>query len=176
MRLNRKSSLVLRKVLITAQFAISIFVVVCTLFMQDQIDYVRSKDLGFEKRIRYYSIQDTLVQRQLTGIKSEFMRNPHITAATTSYNVMGIDIGGSVMWAEGAEGMKQQAFSLIFVGDDYLKTMGMELAAGRDFIPGPNADKKGVFIANEAAVKLMGWKDDAIGKKVKFFHDKEDGQ
>ncbi|HOX83275.1 MAG TPA: ABC transporter permease [Chryseolinea sp.] len=174
---NQSSSLVLRKVLITAQFAISIFVVVCTLFMQDQIDYVRNKELGFDKEnVLLLPIQDTLVQRQLTGIKSEFLQNPHITGATTSYNVFGMGMGGPVMWAEGAEGMKQQAFTLMVVGEDYFKTMGIEILKGRDFLPGPKADVDDVFIANEAAAKLMGWGDDAIGKKVKFFHAKTDGQ
>lgn len=175
---NRKSSHVLRKVLITAQFAISIFVVVCTIFMQDQIDYVRSKDLGFNKdNIVLLPIQDTLVQRQLSGIKNEFLQNPNIIEATTSHNVMGINTGGdAVMWAETEGGMKQQAFNLMFVGEDYIKTMGMKLLKGRDFQPGPRTDTEGIFIANEAAAKLLGWGDDPVGKKVKWFHAKEDGQ
>jgi len=79
------------------------------------------------------------------------------------------------MWAESETGMKQQAFTLMFVGDDYLKTMGIELKTGRDFQPGEgDADK--AFIVNEATVKLMGWDKDPVGKKVKFFHDKEDKQ
>lgn len=175
---NRKSSHVLRKVLITTQFAISIFVVVCTIFMQNQIDFVRSKDLGFDKdNIVLLPIQDTLVQRQLTGIKNEFLQNPNIIAATTSHNVPGINTGGdAVMWAETSSGMKQQAFNLMFVGEDYLKTMNMTLLKGRDFQPGPNTDTEGIFMANEAAAKLLGWGDDAVGKKVKWFHAKEDGQ
>jgi putative ABC transport system permease protein len=175
---NRKSSHVLRKVLITTQFAISIFVVVCTLFMQDQIDYVRNKELGFNQdNILVLPIQDTLVQNQINGIKTQFLQNPNITAATTSYNIPGMNVGGnSVMMVEGAEGMKQQAFTLMFVGEAYLKTMGMTLLDGRDFNPGPTADIEDVFIANEAAVKLMGWDKDPIGKKVKFFHAEKDGQ
>ena len=175
---NRKSSHVLRKVLITTQFAISIFVVVCTVFMQNQIDYVRNQDLGFDKEnIVLLPIQDTLVQRQLTGIKNEFLQNPNIIAATTSHNVMGINTGGNaVMWAETETGMKQQAFSLMFVGEDYLKTMNMKLLKGRDFGQGPKIDTEGAFIANEAAAKLLGWGDDPVGKKVKWFHAKEDGQ
>jgi putative ABC transport system permease protein len=78
-----------------------------------------------------------------------------------------------VMWAEHEGGMKQQAFSMMFVGDDYLKTMGIKLAQGRDFEPG-QADVNKSFIVNEAAVRLMGWEKDPIGKKIKFFHDKED--
>jgi putative ABC transport system permease protein len=174
---NQLSSLVLRKVLITTQFAISIFVVVCTLFMQDQIDYVRNKELGFDKEnIILLPIQDTLVQRQLNGIKTEFLQNPHITAATTSYNVPGMGVGGPVMWAEGTEGMKQQAFNLMVVGEDYFKTMGIEFVTGRDFLAGPKADVEDVFIINEAAAKLMGWGKEPLEKKIKFFHATKDGQ
>src|SRR6185295_18684239 len=117
---NRKSSRLLRKVLITTQFSVSIFVVVCTLFMQDQIDFVRNKDLGFNKEnVLLLPIQDTLMQNHIGAIKNEFLQNPHIKAATTGYNVMGIDMSGSVMWAESETGMKQQAFSLMFIGENY---------------------------------------------------------
>jgi len=175
---NRKSSRVLRRILITAQFAISIFVVVCTIFMQDQIDFVRNKELGFEKdNVLVLPILDTLVQNQLSGIKTEFLQNHRITAATTSYNVPGMNVGGgSVMWAEGQEGLKQQSFALMFVGENYLKTMGMSVIDGRDFHSGPNADVDDVFIANEATVKLMGWGKEAVGKKVKHFHAEKEGQ
>ena len=174
---NRKSSLVLRKVLITAQFTISIFVVVCTFFMQDQINFVRNQDLGFNKEnILILPVQDTLVQNQLTSIKNEFLQNPKITAATTSYNVMGMGVGGPVMWAEGETGMKQQAFNMMTVGEDYFKTMNIQLLKGRDFQAGPNADVDNIFMCNEAAAKLMGWGDDPVGKKVKWFHGTTDGQ
>ncbi len=175
---NRKSSHVLRKVLITTQFAISIFVVVCTLFMKDQIDFVRNKELGFNKENTVLlPIQDTLVQRQLTGIKTEFLQHPNIISTTTSYNVPGLNVdGGPVMWAEGDAGMQQQEFTTMYVGDEYFKTMGIKLTDGRDFQTGPTADVEDVFIANEAAVKLMGWGDKAVGKKVKYFHAERDGQ
>ncbi len=174
---NRKAGHTLRRALITAQFAISMFVVVCTLFMQDQIRYVRNKDLGFNKdNMVIIPIQDTIVQNHIEAIKTEFLQNPRITAATTAYNVMGIDMSGSVMWAETETGMKQQAFSLMFVGENYLKTMGIKVTSGRDFQSGPANDLKDVFIANEAAAKLMGWGNEGVGKKVKFFHAEHDGQ
>ncbi len=174
---NKKSSQVLRKVLTTVQFGISIFVVVCTFFMQDQLDYMRSSDLGFQKEnVVVLPIQDTLVEKQIASIKTEFLRYPKITGATTSYHVLGTGVGGPVMWAESETGMKQQAFNMISVGEDYFKTMGIELMKGRIFEPGPNADVDNIFICNEAAAKLMGWGDDPIGKKVKWFHGKTDGQ
>jgi putative ABC transport system permease protein len=173
---NRRSSHTLRKVLITAQFSISIFVVVCTLFMRDQIEYVRNKELGFDKEnILLLPVQDTTVERRLGAIKNEMLQNPKITKATTAYNVMGMGIGGGVMWAEGKEGMKQQNFSLMFIGDDYINALDMKLISGRDFQKGPGVDTD-VFIANEAAVKLMGWGNDAVGKRVKWFHAEKDGK
>ena len=174
---NRQSGHTLRKVLITTQFAISIFVVVCTLFMQDQIEYMRNQDLGFNKdNVLILPIQDTLVQNQIGSIKNELLQNPNITAATTSYNVMGMGVGGPVMWAEGKDGMQQQAFSLIAVGEDYFKTMGITILKGRDFQTGPNSDVDNIFMCNEAAARLMGWGDDPVGKKVKWFHGETDGR
>ena len=174
---NRQSGHTLRKVLITTQFAISIFVVVCTLFMQDQIEYMRNQDLGFNKdNVLILPIQDTLVQNQIGSIKNELLQNPNITGATTSYNVMGMGVGGPVMWAEGKEGMQQQAFSLIAVGEDYFKTMGITILKGRDFQTGPTSDVDNIFMCNEAAARLMGWGDDPIGKKVKWFHGETDGK
>jgi putative ABC transport system permease protein len=174
---NRKSSHILRKTLITVQFGISIFVVVCTLFMGDQINYMRNKELGFSKdNILLLPIQDTLVQNNIQAIKNEFLQYQHVTNATTAYNVMGIDMSGSVMFAESEKGMVQQSFSMMFIGDNYIKAMGITLTRGRDFQLGNKVDVEGKFIANEAAVKLMGWGNEAVGKKVKWFHGKEPGE
>ncbi|MGC3943108.1 MAG: hypothetical protein QM762_00990 [Chryseolinea sp.] len=175
---NRKSSHQLRRVLITLQFAISIFVVACTLLMKQQINYVRNMELGFSgENTLVLPIQDTLVERQISGIKSEFLQHSGITAATTSYSVPGHNVnGGPVMWAEGASGMQQQQFTMMAVGEDFLSTMGIEILHGRDFQKGPKTDTDQIFIVNEAAAKLMGWKDDAVGKKVKWFHSEKDGQ
>lgn len=174
---NKKSGLTLRKALIGLQFAISIFVVVCTLFMRQQISFVRNQDLGFNKdNVLILPIQDTLVEKQINGIKSELLQHNNIQSATTASNVMGMGVGGSVMWAESETGMKQQAFNIVWIGEDYLKTMEIPLLKGRTFQTGPDADLDNIVICNEAAAKLMGWGDDPIGKKVKWFHGKTEGQ
>jgi len=171
---NRKSGHTLRRVLTTIQFAISIFVVVCTLFMNDQIRYMRHRYLGFNnENIIVLPIQDTIVEHQIGAVKTEFLRNPAIVNVTTSYHVMGVNISGPVMWAESDAGMKQQKFSLMVVGDDYLKTLGIKLAYGRDFQTGQA--NKDMFIVNDAAAKMMNWSNDAVGKKIKFFHAETDG-
>jgi putative ABC transport system permease protein len=121
---------------------------------------------------------DTPVQQQLEGLKNEFLQNPHILAVTTSYDVMGMNVERSFMWtvlAEGDNGMQQHAFNIIWAGDNYLKTMGIQLINGRDFQSGPKADIGDAFIVNEAAAKLMGWTKDPIGKKINFVHSEKLG-
>ncbi len=175
---NRKSSHGLRRVLTAVQFAISIFVVACTLLMNKQIDYVRNKELGFNAtNTVVLPIQDTLVEKQINGIKTEFLKYPGIVGATTSHSVPGMNIGGGpVMWVEGESGMQQQKFTLMVVGEDFFNTMDIELLQGRDFQKGPGLDVDNIFVMNEAAVRLMGWGDQAIGKKVRWFHGEHDGQ
>jgi len=172
---DRFSGASTRRILIGMQFAVSVFVVTSALFMQEQVDYVMSRNLGFEKEnVLVVPIQDTTIQKQIVPIKNEILKNPNIVSVTTSQNVIGITNTHEKwgMWAESKEGMKVNGFTVFFVGDNYLKTMGIELKAGRDFVIGEQDALKS-FLANEAAVKAMGW-DDAIGKKVKFYQAKED--
>src|SRR5260221_5527376 len=169
---NRKSSHLFRRVLITTQFAISIFVVVCTFFMRDQIAYVRNKALGFNKdNILVLAVQDTLVEKKIPAIKNEVLQNPHITAAATANSVLGTNVGGvQNFWAESDAGMKQTGFTTLYVGEDYIKTMGMKIIQGKDFQPGAVPKEETSYIVNETAAKLMGWENSAIGKRMKFFH------
>ena len=174
---NSQSGYRLRKGLITTQFVISLFIVVCTLFMRDQIDYVQDKDLGFDKNnVLLVPIQDKAVHQNLQVIKNELLKNPHIISAAGSASVMGMGIGGNVMFGESETGMQQQGGILgHFVGDDYLKTMGISLINGRDFRFGDDVDEDGMYIANETLVKLMGWGDNPLGKKVTFWGGENPG-
>ncbi|HTF18011.1 MAG TPA: ABC transporter permease [Chryseolinea sp.] len=171
------SSYVLRKGLITGQFAISLFVVICTLFMIHQINFMQSMELGFDKdNVLVVPIQDVSQHKSLQAIKNELLKNPHITSVTASGSTMGLGIGGNVMFGESENGMQQQGGILgHFVGDDYLTTMGIPLLQGRDFRPGEGIDEHGMYIANEAVVKLMGWGNNALGKKVTFWGGENSG-
>lgn len=172
---NPFSGAIIRKVLIGIQFTVSVFVVTSVLFMQDQINYVISRNLGFEKEnVLVIPIQDTTIQKQIVPIQHEILKNPNIVSVTTSQNVIGMTDTHEKwgMWAESKEGMKVSGFTVFFVGENYLQTMGIELKEGRDFQIGEQ-DLLKSFLANEAAVKAMGW-DDPIGKRVRFYQATED--
>lgn len=171
---NRKSSHVLRKSLITIQFSISIFVVVCALFMSRQIDFIMSKNLGFDKNnLLVIPIRDSVAFNSQQLAKNELLKDPRIISVTGAADVMGMGpIGSGIMFGEGdgEDGMVQHGGIIaLFVGDDYLKTMGLTLIKGRDFKQGRYEDTDGMYIANESVVKLMGWGENPLGKKVTFW-------
>ncbi len=180
------SGLMLRKSLVVFQFAISIAVVICTLLMKDQIDYVRTKELGFNKNhLLLVNIQDTLVQKQIPIIKNDMMQYSGIIGTTVAYNAPGIGVGSQVFKVETDSVMTQQAFNTLYVGENYLETMGIQLLAGRDFNEGFEGDKDAKsFLINETAAKELGWYnpaqedaklEDALNREIMFFHGEEPG-
>lgn len=180
------SGISFRKMLVVFQFIVSIAVVICTLLMKDQIDYVRNKELGFNKdHLMLVNIPDTLVQKQIPVIKNEMSRYSGIAGVTVAYNAPGIGVGTSVFKVETDSVMTQQAFNGLYVGEHYLKTMGIKLLAGRDFNEGFEGDARGnSFLINETAAKSLGWYnaadekstlEDALGKEIMFFHGETPG-
>jgi putative ABC transport system permease protein len=166
------SNRLFRKVLITMQFAISILVIVCTWFMGDQIEFISNKSLGFNKdNILVLPIPDSAVERNIPALKNALLQNPRIAGVTTGGTVVGANVGGAMnFWAETSSGMKQSGYTVIFVGEDYVKTMGLKISEGHDFRAGPVADDETPYIVNETAAKRLGWGAHAVGKAMKFFH------
>ncbi len=169
--------LFLRKALITVQFCISIFVVICTLFMSEQLTFIRTKSLGFNKdNLLVVPMQDTTVSNKLTAIKSELAKDNRVMAAGASGQILGMGEGVEIMYVEGPNGYEQRGFLSLMVDDDYLEMMGIEVVQGRSFAEGKGIETDGVYLANESAVKMMNWGNDAIGKKVAFYGHQNEGK
>lgn len=169
-----KTGFILRKALVSFQFMISILVVIVTLLMNNQIDYIRSKDLGFDKEnIMLVPIRDTLIMKKIPFIKSELMSNPNITGATTSDMSIGVQIGRNVFRVEGKNGMENQVFGFISMDRDYFETMDIELLQGKTFSEGEQNNEQAEFIINKKGASYLAW-DEPLGKKIKWGFD-EDG-
>lgn len=159
-------NLILRRGLVAFQFMISIGVVISTLLMTDQIDYIRNKELGFNKdNMLLMTIRDTNVSNRMDAIKHELLTHPNILAAEVSNNIPALEVGKMIFTVETVEGMQERTFNLMAVGFDYLKTMEMEILEGRDFDKKRGTDQMQAFVVNERAVEFMGW-DKAIGKRI----------
>jgi len=168
-------SLFLRKILVGFQFVISIGVVIGTLLMGDQINFMRDKDLGFNKdNVIIIPTQDTTMRNKMEYVKTELLQNPDIIGVTDALGVVTQgNLGNSLLGAgrqllniqQKDSIMTQDTYNILRVGKGYVSTMQMEIIAGRDFNEDMPTDITAGAIVNQAVVDKMGW-DDPIGKIV----------
>jgi putative ABC transport system permease protein len=155
----------IRRALVTFQFIISIAVVGFTLFMNDQIEFMRNKDLGFKKEnVVSIAIQDDADTDKIPALLAELRRLPDIISITTAHTRPG-KVWTGLISVEGKNGMEEHNFYRFLVNYDYLATLGIELVKGRDFDKSRPADKDNAVIVNQKFVEYMGW-DNPIGRRL----------
>ena len=160
-----KSEPLIRRPLVTFQFIISMAVAVFALFMNDQIDYMRNRHTGFEKEnVVSIKLHNDANFDKLPGILTELSRQPDIISVTTAHTRPGI-AWTALISVEGKNGMEEHNFYRFLVNYDFLRTLGIDLLAGRDFDENRPSDKSNAVIVNETFVKYMGW-DHPLGKRL----------
>ncbi len=164
----------LRKVLIVFQFVISLFVIISTFLMDKQIGYMRTTELGFsDDNVVMIDVPDTTVRNRIESIKAEMLSHGNILSATNSYGVPGVDVGGQVFMVEKEGELAQQSMNVLWVGKDYLETMGIELIDGRNWLDDSEAERSKIIV-NQTAVEEFGWEDNPFDKRIRYFHGEED--
>ena len=162
----------LRQSLVVLQFTLSILIAMSAVFMYRQLNFMRTKDLGFDKENLIAIPMPEDMKGRYYALKSELSSSPLILGVTASaWNpvMLGSNSGGA-SW-EGKDPEKNVLIGVNAVDYDYLSTMKMQLASGRDFsreFTGDLArDTTGNFMVNEEVEKIMG-QGDAAGKRFRF--------
>lgn len=158
-----------RKSLVVFQFALSIILIVGTAVVYSQLDYLRTKDLGFEKE-HMLIIDfgwDNEVQKQTESIKTELLRHPDVEKVSASRAVPGQFFPNAGTTVESSSGEMIMYDPAIYeIDPDFIPIYNMELVAGRNFSGSNISDSTEALIINEAAAKLYGYNnpEDVIGK------------
>ncbi|HEX9654004.1 MAG TPA: FtsX-like permease family protein [bacterium] len=166
-----RSPLRLRALLVILQFTISITLICVTYFLQRQLNFVQTRRLGFEKeRLIILPIRDQDVQNNFAAIKNRLLSQASVLGVTALSNYpWRTGFYDFPIKAEGLSADAQMSLPTLIVDHDFIRTFGMELAAGRDFSKDVTSDATEAFIVNEAAVKKLGW-ETAIGKEFESQH------
>jgi putative ABC transport system permease protein len=172
-----------REGLVVCQFAASIALIVGNLVVVDQLDFVQSADLGFDKeRIIFTSPFATdrnmgddeigLLTRRYESIKREHLAHPNILKATASRGLPGWVRKTESVFAEGiAEPTRAHIY---YVDHEFVDAFGIEIASGRDFSREFATDSTSAYIVSESYARTNGWDpSSALGKAVQF--DGRDG-
>ncbi|MFC1726157.1 ABC transporter permease [candidate division KSB1 bacterium] len=158
-------SIMLRKILVIAQFAVTIIIVFSTLVIFHQLEYIRNKDLGFNKEHLICFLKRGQFNSNYEAAKTELLRHPDIENVTASPPPFWVGHNESNISWEGK--IDDYDFSVRYggVGYDFLETFNINLVEGRFFSKEFQDDTDGAFVLNEKAIKMMGLKS-PLGKKV----------
>ena len=169
------SGLFLRKLLIIFQFMISVFLIISTIIIKNQLHFIQNKELGYHKDQVLVLPMDSKVNEKLQTFKSVFKSNAEVLDVSGAYETPVFINGGYSMWGEGMLLGKQKSVAALPVDENFAKTVGLKIIAGTNFSEADikritNTDEKKnyfYFIINESAVKSMGWTvENAVGKKM----------
>lgn len=158
-----KGNAVLRKGLVAFQFAISIFLIVSTVVVFNQLSFINQQNLGFEpEQVLIIKNADKLAERR-ESFKNQIERIPSIEsiALTNTYVSAGVSDWG---YQTLEDNPRSYSFRNMFATADYIKTMGLELVEGRDFNKGLSSETTNIII-NEKAKEWLGY-DDVLGTKL----------
>ncbi len=160
------STISLRKGLVVFQFALSVVLIISTIIIFRQMQYVQSKNLGYNREnLLYIPIEGELINKY--GIfKQEVMRNSSVLQVSKMRNSPTIieHHTNSISWPA-KDPNSNVSFTDGVVGYDFMKTMKLQLLAGRDFSPAFNDSTS--FILNETAVKKIGFTD-PVGQVISW--------
>jgi len=164
---NKKNEKIsLKKVLVTLQFAISVFLILITLSFSMQIRYLTQKNLGFNKEnILYTKMSVSKNGTNFSQLRDNILQNPEILDASMSRHIPFVSFGGGMTNWEGGNPDDKISCRFNEIGYDFVKNMGITIIAGRDFSRDFPGDIGKACLINEAAAKCFGW-DNPIGKKL----------
>ncbi len=163
---------ILRQSLVVFQFGASVLLIVGSIVVYQQLNFMQNRDLGVDivstLVVRSPGITDSTFASKMQTLKAEALRIPGVKSVTASTNVPGDEI----FWASGIRrqvGGPEQGISGYTVGidQDYISSFGLAVAAGRSFdLDHPN-DRRSIIL-NRAMAEALDWKDpeEALGQKV----------
>ena len=160
-----------RKGLVVFQFILSIILIIGTIVVSKQVNYIQSYNLGYDRENLIYIPLEGDLTPKYGLFKTMSMKLPGIRDMSRITDIpTKIENGtGGVQW-DGKDPNSDINFTQSAVGYDFTKTMRLNLAEGRDFSKDFATDSVG-YLINESALKIIGYKD-PVGKPLTFWQKK----
>jgi len=157
----------LKKSFIIVQFALTSVLVTGIWIVYSQMNYLQSKSLGFEgSRVLVVPIRNEGLRQNPSALKNQLLKQRGVLSVGAAALLPGGPVGKAQYHIDGTNNIG--ILSMLWVDHDFIKTLGLDLLAGRDFSTNFTTDASQSFIINEEAVNQLGYKSvrDAIGKPL----------
>ena len=164
---GKKTGFWLRQSLVFIQFLVSVGVLSATMIMELQMNYVANKPLGYDKDNKLHiTIRGVNTLEKIPVIKNELLQHGSIHGfAQTGFSPDKEVLNNSIEMENNAGQMEVSRFSIIYISEEYIDVIGMEIVAGRDFSKRLITDVGLSVLVNEAMVKDRGW-ENPLGKRI----------
>jgi putative ABC transport system permease protein len=148
----------LRHGLVVVQFSLSILLILSAIVVFRQVDYLHHKDLGFNKeQILFFPLRGDKLAKNTDAFKSDLQKLPGVSSVSIGYGYPGDAVAGDeIIFNRNGQTITQSVTQLT-VDFDYIKTLQLQLVAGRDFSPAMGTDQDHAWIINETAVRDLGF-------------------
>ncbi|UCE25395.1 MAG: ABC transporter permease, partial [Candidatus Zixiibacteriota bacterium] len=155
----------LRSVLVVGQYAISIALIIGTIMIYNQVNYLRNRKLGFaEDQVLVIRGLDRLSANTGTLLKSEIAKISGVAEASQSVSVPAENAQMTNLRLEKSDA-QDRLMGVIYADESIQPTYGLELVAGRNFSSQMGSDSAEALLINEAAAREFGW-EDPVGKVI----------
>jgi len=149
-----------RKIMVTFQFFVSCLLIIGTLIVLNQINFLRNEKLGFDQeQIVAIGLVDRDDQNNYQTLKDALVSESSIVSVAASSTLPGRDGFFSFPIVIEDSDDEQLTIKTLGIDQDYISTYNIEIIAGRDFSNDITTDAEQAFILNEAALTKFGWKD-----------------
>ncbi len=160
-----------RKVLVTLQFGFSILLIIGTIVIYQQIQHIKSRDLGYDQENLITLDYTKEIGQSFKSLKEELLQSGVVSSVTKSNSPITEIYSNNFLGWPGKPEDKKVIFVTIACEYDYLKTMGIKILEGRDFSEEFTSDSTTIII-NKAALDIMGLKN-PLGEKLDLWGKKK---
>jgi putative ABC transport system permease protein len=154
----------LRSGLVIFQFTITIMLFAGTMVINNQLNYIQNKDLGYDKKNVIIVEKTDDIGASIDAFKADLNKDPNILTVSNSTSLVGHDFNGNVRQIQGEPSENSLIYQEFNADPYYAEAYGLEMAQGRYFSPDRLSDSTAAVI-NETAARILGF-DDPIGKAI----------
>ncbi|UCC79121.1 MAG: ABC transporter permease, partial [Candidatus Zixiibacteriota bacterium] len=153
-----RSKLTLRRILVVFQFALSAVIIIGSITVYNQVQYMKTRDVGYSKeQVINISLRGDS-ESKYGALKNELVRYPDILAVTGATGMLPYwSFSTRISWTGMEQGQEEDVF-FNFIDYDFAKTFDIEMLDGRDFDKDLGADKQGGCVINETLARKMNRK------------------
>jgi putative ABC transport system permease protein len=166
-----------RRILVIIQFSISVFMIIATFIVYNQMQFMRTRDLGFNKEhVIKIPLSGSDQRKNFPLLTQQLRQLPEVLSVGMTSSTPGERIGKALLKVEANDGRFSDRGVNVFAADyDYINTMDMKIVLGRNFDENIPSDTLYAILVNESMVKRMGWTD-PIGKRFRPQRKAKDGR